>query len=216
MRHDHIPWRNVVLTVPTHLVMASKILAAVQEATGLTLHKRFFFYGNVCPDIARFRVWAPHFASHSMPYVKKRIKALSRHPVSIEGERVDALYSMQLGILCHYICDFFCHVHSTAYEGNFRHHLTYELRQQALIMRHPRLIGRRTTRGALSPVMLSAVYPRDVIEMLERAQQAYLAAPHRADTDLILAVKTASHIAASVLLLSCEHARVPAWQTALA
>ncbi len=190
------------MTVPTHAALATKIYAAVSRVAPLKLDRRWFLYGNIYPDVSHYLVSAPHFADQSMGFVRRRILALCEYPVM--GENLDAVYSMQLGILSHYLCDFFCHVHSSAYRGSMRGHFLYEIHQHTVMMRHPRLVGRRAASfapGALPPDA------QGILALLDDAQRAYLDAPHRADTDLVLAVKMASSIVASVLAVCAENAR---------
>ena len=40
------------------------------------------------------------------------------------------LFSFHLGVLTHYICDYFCYPHSAIYDKGFVHHVIYEIRQK--------------------------------------------------------------------------------------
>ncbi len=200
MKRARIAYRgNRHLTVPTHLILGLKIHRAVSRSARVKIDKRWFLYGNVYPDFARNTLPDPHFAAVSMNYVLRRIEALCSH--GVDGYFAGPVLSFQLGVLCHYVSDFFCHVHSRAFQGSMKAHLLYELRQQTAAMRHPRLIGRKNAFAAGAPLPADA---QGIADALCRAQEAYLGAPHRIDTDLLLAVKVSVLIAASILRV-CQH-----------
>lgn len=204
---DSTALEDDVVTVLTHLTLGSKIYEAVSAVLEPAVDRRWFLYGNIYPDLSHYVFSAPHFAKYSMDFVRQRIAELCDEP--LPGEGADAFFSMQLGALCHYLCDFFCHVHSEAFRGGILRHLDYELRQQALVVRHPRLIGRRTTAFLAPGAPLCGSAP-SLCDALDAAQAAYLASPHRPDTDLVLAVKFCSMAVASILAICAENSPVVA------
>jgi len=46
-------------------------------------------------------------------------------------KRNPMLFSFHLGILTHYICDYFCYPHSSGYDKGLIHHILYEVLQKA-------------------------------------------------------------------------------------
>jgi hypothetical protein len=188
--------------------LARKILEAVEENVSLTLDRRWFIYGNIYPDISHYSFTVPHLPHKSMAFVLRKIASLCRYHV--HGEKADPFYSMQLGMLCHYLCDFFCHVHSQAYSGGKRRHLAYEFRQQAFFMRHPRIIGRKGSASQIAPAYNLPEDAEGIVQNLLTAQEAYHAAPHRPDTDLVLAAKMSAFVVSSIVCICEESARVRA------
>ncbi len=190
------------MTVPTHILMARTIEHLISEALPARLNRRWFLYGNIYPDISHYILTIPHFADQSMGFVKRLIRTLCLTPANAVGV-MDPIFSLQLGMLCHYICDYFCHVHSGAFHGTMKAHIAYELRQQAYISRRP-----NTLRGILPAIDTDTLF--DDIEKiwawLDAEQARYLRGKHTPESDLAVAVEKASRVAASVLTLCIDNA----------
>ena len=58
--------------------------------------------------------------------IVKFVKALSETPVKEEGQCIGPEYSMRLGLMCHFICDYFCFAHNADFTGSLTQHITYE------------------------------------------------------------------------------------------
>ena len=72
---------------------------------GFKLNKRAFFEGNVLPDKQRHKFNA-HYYAESKPDCKHYLIRSSDQNLS-DSERSEAL-----GVVCHFICDYFCKYHS--------------------------------------------------------------------------------------------------------
>ncbi len=74
-----------------------------------------FLYGNIKPDLFSKCLSKPHTLENYLFEIHHRAIALNQLPRSSKA------YSKELGIICHYICDFFCYYHLT----NDLHHQLY-------------------------------------------------------------------------------------------
>lgn len=105
----------------THLMMADALYGELSEV--IDLDRESFIYGNVKPDCTPIVLFKPHILSiHS-----EGVLALSEQLIEEDFSR-DA-FSLDLGILCHFLSDFFCLYH--AKEEKFNRHLAhgiYEIR----------------------------------------------------------------------------------------
>ena len=88
---------------------------------GCYIHEKLFLLGNLFPDLIQSYLWRRHEHQHSREYVKKKLDMLKKKP---------KLFSFHLGVLAHYICDYFCYPHSSAYSKGLIHHISYEIRQK--------------------------------------------------------------------------------------
>lgn len=96
------------------------------EHLGVTLDKASFVQWNVLPDIAPSLLKLSHFKKDIYDLVMERAEYLST-----EGDRMTvAEYSKHLGILCHFMSDFFCYAHSEDFDGSKIGHLKYEIFMQ--------------------------------------------------------------------------------------
>lgn len=180
-------------------MMGKSIYDALSAALPVKLNRRWFIYGNIYPDISHYCFTIPHYPDRSIGFVKRLMHSLSLANIA-PGDRLDAMFSMQLGVLCHYLCDYYCHVHSSAFTGPLSKHFAYEIKQNAILMRHPFMIGKKRNRQ--NPV--SYFCPRDiddVFRQLDLSQQEYLAKSHHPGEDIVLAVRNATFFSMAILNL---------------
>ena len=88
---------------------------------GCCVHERLFLFGNLFPDLIHSYLWRRHEYQHSREYIRKKLDMLKKKP---------KLFSFHLGVLTHYICDYFCYPHSGSYDKGLIQHILYEIRQK--------------------------------------------------------------------------------------
>jgi len=108
------------MRIGLHHKIGKKILSELKEF-GCYVNEGFFLLGNLFPDLCQSFLWCRHEYQHSRDYVCKKIELLKKRP---------KLFSFHLGVLTHYICDYFCYPHSSIYDKNLLQHIIYELRQK--------------------------------------------------------------------------------------
>ena len=92
------------------------------EELGWQIHRKLFLFGNLFPDLIHSYLWCRHEYQHSREYVRKKLDVLKKRP---------RLFSFHLGILTHYICDYFCYPHSVCFDKGLVQHILYEIRQKS-------------------------------------------------------------------------------------
>jgi hypothetical protein len=103
-----------------HYRIGRKVCGELKEL-GLHVNEKLFLLGNFYPDLIHSYLWCKHEYQHSREYIGKKIEQLKKQPL---------FFSFHLGILTHYICDYFCYPHSGVYDKNVFHHIMYELKQK--------------------------------------------------------------------------------------
>ena len=103
-----------------HHKIGKKVYVELKEL-GFQIHKKLFLLGNLFPDLIQSYIWRRHEYTHSREYVCKKLDKLKKRP---------RLFSFHLGVLAHYICDYFCYPHSASYDKGLIDHISYELRQK--------------------------------------------------------------------------------------
>ena len=98
-----------------------KIISNELKELGRLKNEKLFLLGNIFPDLIHSYIWCPHKYQYSREYIKRKLDKLKKKP---------RLFSFHLGILTHYICDYFCYPHSSVYDKGFIHHIIYEIRQK--------------------------------------------------------------------------------------
>ena len=108
----------------SHFAMAHLLNAALQNR-GVFLDRVAFVYGNIAPDYTPAMWVYPHFNKVCSKMIAEITTELPQMPIRNSG-RVGAYYSKQLGLLCHFLCDYFCFAHNDDFPGNIRQHISYE------------------------------------------------------------------------------------------
>jgi len=103
-----------------HHKIAKRISGELKEL-GIKLHEELFFFGNFFPDLIHSYFWRKHEYHVSRNYLHKKIENLKKRPF---------FFSFHLGILTHYISDYFCYPHSGVYNKGILDHIRYEISQK--------------------------------------------------------------------------------------
>lgn len=134
----------------------------------IKMNRGAFVLWNVLPDIAPSLLRLSHFKKDIYDLVMERAEKLSK-----EGDQMSPYeYSKQMGILCHFMSDFFCYAHADYFDGSKIGHFKYEIMMQ--------LFGYRR-RGMLHAVDLisNAAAVDQSMALYERIEEL-----HRQYTDL--------------------------------
>ncbi len=111
----------------THKLISEHIHRNVLDTLGVELNKSSLIYGSVKPDIAPKLLMMDHFKPQSYDIVMDEIHNLSQFKL-IDNKQFLRFYSTQVGVVTHFIADFFCVPHNDrrTYKNNFKDHFKYE------------------------------------------------------------------------------------------
>lgn len=107
-----------------HVFMARKIFDLLRH-NAMELCERSFVLGNIAPDITYSYVLRRHQFNSSSQLLSKKIKSLYGCALSPQSR----MFSFKLGVIMHYVCDYFCYAHSSVFKGTLRDHIRYEKHQ---------------------------------------------------------------------------------------
>lgn len=111
---------GVYLIIRTHLLFADKINDYIEKFYGPILNKTQFAFGNIKPDIARIKHPIEHTFKGSFDFVLDEVKRYNYDMYSIKNP------SVHLGMLSHYMSDFFCSKHYYKDKKGLISHIKYE------------------------------------------------------------------------------------------
>jgi hypothetical protein len=113
----------------THITL-SKILYKQLDGI-IELDKSAFLYGNIKPDMTRKCLRNPHTLQNYSLAVCNSADDLMNNKVSLQE------YSIKLGEICHYVCDFYCQYHINEEIFNkFKDHFLYEMKLHFELMKN--------------------------------------------------------------------------------
>lgn len=117
------------MLMDTHKILANNILDRASKENKYLIDKKKFIWGNIKPDYVSKYKLKKHYYDESIDMILCKIKFLSSLSES------DILYgygrkkfSCELGVLCHFLCDYFCLAHNRRwrFKDNFKKHVSYE------------------------------------------------------------------------------------------
>ena len=105
----------------THIMISKRLYKYLSKE--MYLDKYAFLYGNIKPDLSPQCLRNPHLLENYLLIVSSDSNRLIDNTASVRE------FSADLGVICHYICDFFCycHLNSRLYH-KLASHFLYELR----------------------------------------------------------------------------------------
>lgn len=111
------------MTYQTHAYLGTVLFPAICKTWNVTLSKKRFIAGSIKPDMSSLFLRHPHFWKHSRRFVYKKIQKLARK--SLMPGKKHKKFSEDLGIILHYVADFFTAVHNIK-PNKLLEHLAYE------------------------------------------------------------------------------------------
>lgn len=110
----------------SHHAMGHLLYEAL-TAQGVKLDRELFVLGNMLPDYLPELILNPHFTLKCQREIHIFTEALAGQPVT-RGEHLPPEFALRLGILCHYLTDYFTFAHTPGFGLGLKEHGAYELR----------------------------------------------------------------------------------------
>ena len=124
----------------THIMISETLYRRL--AKKMFLDRKAFFYGNIKPDLSPECLRNPHILDNYLFMIHNESTRL------IKEKPPEKEFSVDLGVICHYICDFFCYCHlDHALYHRFAFHFLYEIRLHLAMCRMLFEHGIRLKRG---------------------------------------------------------------------
>lgn len=120
----------IVLMVNTHKRIATDIYHSLRENKSY-INKNRFIWGNIKPDGASKYKLYKHYFKESFPIILKKINYLQAlNEEDFNNEISKEKFSSELGVVCHFLCDYFCipHYERWEFKDNMKEHVLYEKR----------------------------------------------------------------------------------------
>ncbi len=111
------------MTYDTHVYLGELLYPVICEIWGMPLSRKRFMHGCVKPDVSSLFFRHPHFYRISKKFIFRKIKQLTKK--RLHGEKKNKKISEDLGIILHYIADFFTSVHNLV-PNKLQEHMAFE------------------------------------------------------------------------------------------
>lgn len=114
------------MNIIVHLMFSYNMRKIIRKESGIKLNLLGFMYGNILPDLSSRFSSQPHNIKGSLNFIINKTHTLLNgacknvysHPYR---------YSKNLGVITHYISDYFCYPHQDHYNKGLKDHSIYEL-----------------------------------------------------------------------------------------
>ena len=165
-------------------------------------HKGSFYIGSILPDCVPSFLVRKHTFEDSFDILKKEFGKLISHFNPMKG--ADCYFCRHLGVITHYIADYFTFPHNTNYPGKLKDHCIYEeeLKHEIKSYVHsPEAIRKR---------MSETVYSSDaILKFVQRMHEIYCSMQSVVKRDCEYIVELCHTVVDAILLLFEEQTREP-------
>lgn len=121
---------SCILLAGTHKVIAKNIIKSLDVNTKYLINDKNFIRGNLKPDNFSSYKFKKHYKDESFNMIVSKIHFLaSLSEQKIVNEYGRNKFNQELGVVCHFVSDYFCLAHEERWEfkRKFKTHVHYEM-----------------------------------------------------------------------------------------
>lgn len=182
------------MDLTTHILMANRLYKEIALKADTELDYWHFLYGNIKPDINPQSIDWPHFLKDSIKELIHYCEYITVTPMSVRK------FSVALGTVSHFVCDYYCLYHSEAYkEKNILEHIFYEKRLSFTFIK--KCLQHKVEVTSEEAITMS------IHDTIERFYTLYREEPHTLNLDVKYALNTAICVLKSLVADSKIHSR---------
>lgn len=149
----------------SHISLARYLMNS-EGMESIKSHKGVFYIGSVLPDCLPSFIVRKHTIEDSFDVVEKEFRKMVSHYDPTEG--LDRRFFIHLGVITHYVSDYFTFPHNANYDGKLKDHCIYEEELKHAIrsyIKSPEAVRKRLGERVHSPEM--------ILEFIQRMHQIY-------------------------------------------
>lgn len=121
------------MTYQTHAYLGIELYPVICETWNVTLSRNRLVRGSIKPDMSSLFLRYPHFWKYSHRFIEKKIRKLEGATL-VPGKK-NGRFSENLGIVLHYVADYFTAVHNVR-PNPIREHMEYETRLYRMFLEY--------------------------------------------------------------------------------
>ncbi len=194
----------------SHILLAG-FFADECPAQDLMRYRKAFCIGSILPDLSPKMITEPHEFATSFEDIKDLVGKLTS-----EWERLEyreRYFWRGLGVVMHYLADYFTFPHNDTFPGTLKDHCLYERDLKYALRNYTQT---EKARSEFRSQMLEGRNCRDeqeIFSFLEEEHSRYLQEAHSPEEDCRWIVQICSRVFASVICLmeSRTYQTAPAW-----
>jgi hypothetical protein len=186
----------IIMKSTSHFAIAHLLYYSLREQ-GISLDRTAFAYGNIAPDYRPALAVTPHFGRVCTRNIEELSRELAQIPLDGSGT-VGAEYSKRLGMVCHYICDYFCLAHNRSFLGGVKQHMLFENELDQYLRTHWKDLPENSAFERLS----RSRGVHQLLGRLETEKSAYCKNGYSFENDLTCAFRACLAVISAVVAMS--------------
>jgi len=188
------------MLIHSHNKMSEFIYSNIESQTSFSLNKFIFKTGNMSPDLPIYHRHLKHYKHQNFSYIIEMINDLSLIDPT-ESVSAHNLYSYKLGVVAHYVCDYFClpHHDREQYKDHLTKHLIYEKQLHKEVKNYS-----KEGLGYIEKYETSDFNIDNLICIFDDFTEKYLAEENSFETDIKYAITAASMVCSIVVAQSLK------------
>jgi len=187
----------ICLLPRTHRQIGRLVFKVLQKGFYVRLNRIALEYGSVKPDILPSLKSIPHNKTLSFHVVKELISDIFDKPIP-RTKRDIRRFSVKLGVLLHFISDYFCHVHNNGIDEPLRKHYLYERKLAKRLIKH-NWADRYPDLWEI-PVEIALLSAPELIEYIEGMHQSYLRRSQHLSVDISFCLEVCTTVASAIIV----------------
>ncbi|MDO4321106.1 MAG: zinc dependent phospholipase C family protein [Lachnospiraceae bacterium] len=164
----------------SHISLAMYLVREL-KLEGLEKHKKAFCFGSILPDLTPKMLASPHEFETTYSDIQDFVRYIFTE--GIDDEWKERVLWRRLGVVLHYMADYFTFPHNTSFEGNLKDHCLYESEMKYCLRAYvwtpeANRIFREAGRRAQGITSLEALFA-----YVESSHRRYMRAEHSVEDD---------------------------------
>lgn len=180
----------------THRLIGEAVLSNLENNFSIKLDRKAFIYGCIKPDFNLGLISIPHYKDKSFGFILKLISKISSSYLPVDKKSLKS-FSTNLGVILHFISDYFCFAHNNKKYDPILVHISYEkiLSQEFIKTNLSEIINNMKNIIDKSDRQNKSI----LIDFIENKHREYLSLPASMMKDIEYSTKVSGLIAAFVI-----------------
>lgn len=193
----------------SHISLAKYLMTNMQE-DGLVQHKKAFMLGSILPDCTPSFLTRKHNIDETFAILQKELHKVT-DGFNVE-KGINTYFCRHLGVITHYIADYFTFPHNSVFDGSLKEHCDYEEELKHTFRAYVKSEEAKRVRkenGTFQSI-------EEICEFIKKMHDAYLKAVHAVKADCQYIVELCYHVVDAILqIFECKTGNTVTIETAL-
>ncbi len=187
------------MNTTNHLLIGKILYDYFERSLNIRLNESRFLWGNIAPDYDLSLLRAVHTRENYWETAAETLRQLSHRGKGVPQPSTRRL-NVRLGIVCHFLADFFCYAHTPNFHGGLAKHIAHERRLELYCRRHYRALQR----ADFPRLPLQSGTAEQAMKRIERLNDDFQSKPHSFESEILGALAACS-LAGQAALYTLEN-----------